>query len=525
MSRNFARPWKVGPFSVNLPGVHYRFEWQDYTQGLIMCAVDLSAIPLMTELLGMPFEAALSIVVLNGLLYLLHHLLGDPVVPGWITPAIPLLMLYLQDYDMDDRVHALVAFQIVLGVFCLFLGATGLAAKVVRVVPNAMRAGIVVGAGLAAIQGLFTEGGRFEQFPWAITICVGFAFFLLYSKMFQRWQLHYRWARFVGNLGILPAMLSAVIVAPLFGEASWPSIEWGFSTPDFATLYSEYTVFGVGFPPASMFLTAVPTALATYIVVFGEVIQARAILDEANEVRTDRKIEYSENRSHLIVGFRNTFMSIFGPDTAMCGPLWAAMTVTTVERYKKGRKSMQSIFSGVGSFRWGTNTGLWLLPIVSLMQPVLGVALALTLLIQGFVSIRVGLLEARSRTELGIAGVIAAVLATKGASWGFVAGILLCLIFFARDFFRGENDGVFTEAPAGKASPEDTIGWAEKDGFDAPGVSPVAAAAPTVEAGKQTVQVHSTTPDSTTPDSGGPESSQSSIYPTDPTDFTDKDKQ
>lgn len=82
----------LGPFKLRLPFVHYRFEWPDYCQGLLMCAVDLAAIPLMTELLGMPFEAALAVVILNGLLYLLHHLLGDPVVPGWITPAIPLLM-------------------------------------------------------------------------------------------------------------------------------------------------------------------------------------------------------------------------------------------------------------------------------------------------------------------------------------------------------------------------------------------------------------------------------------------------
>ena len=47
-----------------------------------MCAVDLAAIPLMTELLGMPFEVALAVVMLNGLLYLTHHLLGDPTVPA-----------------------------------------------------------------------------------------------------------------------------------------------------------------------------------------------------------------------------------------------------------------------------------------------------------------------------------------------------------------------------------------------------------------------------------------------------------
>jgi hypothetical protein len=434
--------WKAGPFAIRLPFVHYRFEWQDYTQGLVMCAVDLAAIPLMQELLGMPFEAALAIVVLNGILYLLHHLLGDPVIPGWITPAIPLLALYLNEFPLEERVHALIAFQLLLGVFSIVLGATGLASKVVRILPNALRAGIVVGAGFAAVQGVFAPDGRFSTFPWTITLAVGLAFFLLYSKQFHRLQLRSRVARGIGNLGILPSILLAVVVAPLFGEAPWPSIEGGFSAPDFGTMFAQYTVFGVGLPPVMMFVTAVPTVLAAYIVVFGDVIQANAVLKDASAHRPDEAVVYNPNRAHLIFGGRNALMGIFGPDTAMCGPLWAAMHVTTSERYKKGPKAMKSIFGGAGWFRWGTNTGLWLLPIVTLLEPILGVALALTLLIQGFVSIRVGILEARSRTDLGVAGVTGAILAVNGAAWGFVAGIVLCLLVYGSRFFRGEDDGV-----------------------------------------------------------------------------------
>ncbi len=63
----------LGPFKLRVPFVHYRFEWPDYVQGLLMCAVDLAAIPLLMELLGMPFEAALAVVILNGLFYLTHH--------------------------------------------------------------------------------------------------------------------------------------------------------------------------------------------------------------------------------------------------------------------------------------------------------------------------------------------------------------------------------------------------------------------------------------------------------------------
>ena len=150
------RYWPLGPFKVRLPFLHYRFEWPDYFQGLLMCAVDLAAIPLMTELLGMPFEAALAVVMLNGLLYLTHHLLGDPVVPGWITPAIPLLIAYCQTFPVGpERVHALIAFQLLLGLFCIGLGITGLSRKVVGLVPPAIKAGIIMGAGIAAVISVF----------------------------------------------------------------------------------------------------------------------------------------------------------------------------------------------------------------------------------------------------------------------------------------------------------------------------------------------------------------------------------
>lgn len=106
----------------------------------------------MTELLGMPFEVALAVVVLNGLFYLAHHLLGDPVVPGWITPAIPLLMAYCSTFfEGPERVHALVAFQMMLGIFSILIGATGMAHRVVQLIPAAIKASIIVGAGFAAV--------------------------------------------------------------------------------------------------------------------------------------------------------------------------------------------------------------------------------------------------------------------------------------------------------------------------------------------------------------------------------------
>jgi hypothetical protein len=437
---------RFGPFVLRLPFVHYPIEWPDYFQGLLLCAVDLAAIPLMTDLLGMPFEAALAVVMLNGWLYLLHHLLGDPVVPGWITPAIPLLIAYVASFpEGEARVHALIAFQLSLGILAITLGITGLAKRVVGMIPQAIKAGIIIGAGITAVTLVMKEGGRFEQFPLTISITVGLAFYLIFSPNFGVLKKRFTFCRVLGKLGIFPIIVLAIILAPLFGEASWPEVRWGFSQPNFSVLFNEFTVFGLGFPPWEQFLSALPTVVAAYVVLFGDVLQTQAIVKDANSSRPDEVVDYDSNRAHLLFGGRNGLMSIFGPDVAMCGPLWAAMQVVITERYKEGRTMMHSLISGTGSFRWGTNTGLLLLPIVSLVQPILGVALALTLLIQGFVSVRIGVLEARSQRDLGIAGIVAAMLVAKGASWAFAAGILLCLLIYGKRFFSGENDGTFSD--------------------------------------------------------------------------------
>ncbi|WP_017729455.1 hypothetical protein [Halalkalibacterium ligniniphilum] len=429
-----------GPFKIRLPFVHYKMEWPDYFQGLLMCAVDLAAIALMIEYLGMSFEVALAVVIINGLLYLTHHLLGDPVVPGWITPAIPLLILYVSQFpEGPERVHALIAFQLALGIFSIILGMTGLASKVVQLVPNAIKSGVLLGAGLAAVVTVFEVGGRFDMFPITISLCVGLAFYLVFSKHFEKLKKRGGGWKLLGNLGIFPIILLAVLLAPLFGEAPWPTIEWGFSKPDFVTLFTDFTIFGLGFPPLMMFITGLPMVFAAYIILFGDVLQSKALIDEANATRDDEKIDYSSDRAHLIFGGRNAVMSIIGPDIAMCGPVWAAMQVVVVERYKAGKKFMNSIFGGLGSFRWGTNTGLLLLPIVSLVEPILGVALALTLLIQGYVSVRLGVLQAQSQRDLGIAGVMAAVLVSKGATWAFAVGIFLSLLIYGKRFFKGDD--------------------------------------------------------------------------------------
>lgn len=437
----------LGPFKLRIPFIHYRFEWADYVQGLLVCAVCLSAVPMLEEYLGMPFDIAITIVILNGILYCTHVLLGDPVVPGWVTPAIPILILYVNQFDPGpERMHALIAFEFLLGLLAFGLGVTKLGKKIIKIVPSAMQSGIIVGAGIAAVIVVFKTGSHFDKTPWTIAICMGIGFFLLFSNTFRTFAARSKAGKFIANLGILPIMVLAIVLGPLVFETPMPTIEWGFVKPNFAGVWRDWTIFGLGLPPAKMFISAIPIVISTYIVLFGDMIQAQALIEDCNSKRPDEKVDYDPNRSHIIFGMRNMTMSILGPDLTMCGPLWAAMQVVICDRYKNGPKAMESIHSGAGSFRLGTLTGYFLLPIVTLMKPILGVALASTLLIQGFVSFRVGISKAKTHNDLGIAGVMAAILASRGAAWGLGGGIVMSLLLLMPKRKRKEDNG--TSNPA-----------------------------------------------------------------------------
>ena len=77
----------LGPFQWRIPGIHYRVEYVEFFQGLILGATALSSIPYLTDNLGLPYELAWSCVIIEVFMYMLHGWLGDPVVPGWITPT------------------------------------------------------------------------------------------------------------------------------------------------------------------------------------------------------------------------------------------------------------------------------------------------------------------------------------------------------------------------------------------------------------------------------------------------------
>lgn len=424
--------WKLGVFRVRLPFVHYRFESSEALQAILMCATCLGAIPILTSVLGIPFELAWSMVIINGLLYNMHALLGDPVVPGWITPSIPLTIAYLTQFEMGPvRIQALIALQLLVAFTFLFMGITGLAGKLMRIVPDSIKSGILLGAGFAAIIGEFAvEKGRFNLYPFSIAIGTLLSYFLLFSERFKEMRKNHALVNLFGKYGMLPAIFASIIIAPLCKELPFPNIEVGsfIKIPEFSNILRQVSVFGVGFPNVDLFVKAIPMAIMVYIIAFGDFVTSGALLKEADRVRTDEKIDFNSNRSNLISGIRNLIQGILIPYVPLCGPLWAAVSAAVFERYKEGREGMDSVYSGVGTFRWMTFICVSIVPIVSLVQPTLPVALSLTLLVQGFVCTRLAMTICKDHIDMGIAGVMAAVIAVKGAAWGLGVGIILFLL-------------------------------------------------------------------------------------------------
>src|SRR5690554_5116232 len=420
--------WPAGPFKVRLPFIHYRWETAEMFQALIMFVVSLGMIPLLEKYLGLPYDVALAYVTVCGIGFMLPALLGVPFVLGWITPGIPVVLLFLGDFEPGpEAIQALFALQFLVFVIFLFLGITRLGSVLVRMIPNSMKGGIIIGAGIAALIGEIETGGRLAATPFSLVIGSLVCLYLMFSVSFKGLTERVPFARKVVNYGMVPGMLVAIFVGIIAGEYEMPDVRFGITAPAFAEMWN-YLPFTLGFPDAKVFMLAIPTAVIAYIIAFGDIIVAHSLMHLADELRTDEVIENNIDRVHLVTAVRNAMHAFFAPSPGLAGPLWTAVAATMAERYKYGRHAMESIYSGAGTF-WITGfLALFLLPLVSFFQPVLPIALSLTLILTGYICLMVGFEQLNNNTERGIAGTMGVVLAVYGAGWGLAAGAALYIL-------------------------------------------------------------------------------------------------
>lgn len=427
----------LGPFQWRIPGIHYRIEKVEFFQGIILGATALSSIPYMTDCLGLPYELAWSCVIIEVFLYMLHGWLGDPVVPGWITPTLPFTLVFLEGFEQGpERIQAMIAVQLLVAFLFIFMGITKLADRFVRLVPASVKGGILLAAPITVIQGQLAEDSQLMIAPVATLVGTFLLAFLSFSPFCEKKRKTVKILDVMAKYGNLFPYLLAMLIGILLKELSYPELELGtiIRIPDFGEIYNTVSIFAVGVPSLSVFLKAIPLALICYVLAFGDFVTSETLVKEAQESRDDEYIDFNSSRSNLISGLRNFILGIFAPFPPLAGPLWVGMTVSVAMRYREGEKAMKSLIGGMSSFRMATFLSVILIPIVSFMKPIMGVGSAITLLFQAYVCARIGMEYCKSNTDKSIAGVMAAVLAFKGSGWALLVGILMNLTLSNMDF-------------------------------------------------------------------------------------------
>lgn len=427
----------LGPFQWRIPGIHYRIEKVEFFQGIILGATALSSIPYMTDCLGLPYELAWSCVIIEVFLYMLHGWLGDPVVPGWITPTLPFTLVFLEGFEQGpERIQAMIAVQLLVAFLFIFMGITKLADRFVRLVPASVKGGILLAAPITVIQGQLAEDSQLMIAPVATLVGTFLLAFLSFSPFCEKKRKTVKILDVMAKYGNLFPYLLAMLIGILLKELSYPELELGtiIRIPDFGEIFNTVSIFAVGVPSLSVFLKAIPLALICYVLAFGDFVTSETLVKEAQESRNDEYIDFNSSRSNLISGLRNLILGIFAPFPPLSGPLWVGMTVSVAMRYREGEKAMKSLIGGMSSFRMATFLSVILIPIVSFMKPIMGVGSAITLLFQAYVCARIGMEYCKSNTDKSIAGVMAAVLAFKGSGWALLVGILMNLALSNMDF-------------------------------------------------------------------------------------------
>ncbi|MBS4191670.1 hypothetical protein KHA94_15880 [Bacillus sp. FJAT-49705] len=426
------QPYALGPLKFRLPFIHYKFEYPDWIQGAILCVVPMGITAVMMDVLGIPFELAIAFVIINNFLYLLHTHFGDPSIAGWITAGIPLYVGFLKGFpEGEARILALIALQLTVALLFLLMGIFKGADTLVKRLPISLKAGILLGAGFAAIFGEFSLNGRVWTMPITILLGAAFCFFMMFSKTAEPLRKKYSLFRYIAQFGIAIPFALSYLIGMLIGEVKVPEITWNFIPLPIGEIISNYSVFGLGFPPFEYFMKALPLAVAAYIIAFGDILVVNSLIDEANEVRKDEKIIFSASRNSIIVSIRNFIQGIFMPYLPLSGPQWTGGQVLVINRYmNNGRKQVDSYWGGATGIFWGMSIALMLGPIVSLFKPGINIGMALTMLIQGYLCgyLAMEVLKEKGNLEKGIAVIIGAILATKGAAWGLGVGIVLWLL-------------------------------------------------------------------------------------------------
>jgi|TARA_Y100000782_G_C10165166_1_gene257326 hypothetical protein len=428
-----------GPFVARIPFIHIRFRAAEFFQGMVISgATAFAGIPIVMGM-GLTFEEGVAVSLVAGTLIAAGPILfGVPFAPGWVTPAYPIVigvfatMGYYSPVGAEYQIETfqfMAALSIEFTLLVAFLGMTGLSSKIVNNIPNTLKSGIILGAAVAAFYQVFFKefDSKYMEQPVAMTIALAICILTTFSQPFKRLAASNKIFQKISSLGLLPGFLIAATVAYVIGEATL-NITWGFKFPDVVTLFERTSPFSIGFPPLNMYIDALPLVIIGYILLFGDIITGKAILKDAEKERPDEPLDVDVNKVHLSIAIRNFLGLIANPNFPTQGALWTGVHVVVAERWRKGPKEMPSIFDGLGSYYLMAIPFLYVtLPFVTLMQPLMNIALNLTLVLTGFACAYVALAIPKTNAEMASALLIGLLVAFSGEYvWvALLVGILL----------------------------------------------------------------------------------------------------
>ncbi len=426
--------WKWGIFTFRLPFYHTKLLWPEFLQGLLVStATGLALVPILVGYFGLDFAQAVTATMLYSFLLVSSlYVFGEPYAPGWNTAALPLVMAFVfAGYpDPVQRFQAMTALSISFAVLVFLLGITGLGRKLVTWLPSTLKAGIILGAAIASFKRVFIDDAeRFLlQQPISTTIACAICLVFLFSIPLQKYKMQSRGLMLLVSLGLLPGLVAAGIVGPLVGEMTY-EVEWGWLLPPVTETVMKMSPFSIGWPTAEMYWSAIPLVLVVYIIQFGDWVTGNEVLRDGMKVRTDDPADIDTTRSHIALAIRNFISALVAPFFATQGSLWTGVHVMVVQRWKEGPAQMPTLQSGLMSYYlMGLPIIYFLLPLLTGLKPLLGIALSLTLVLSGFACAYIAMAIPRTATGRGTALLIGTALAVFEPWLGLLIGIAATLL-------------------------------------------------------------------------------------------------
>jgi len=430
-----------GPFTLRIPFIHIKFRAGEFFQGMVISgATAFAAVPVAMGL-GLSFEEGVALSFVAGTLIASGPIFfGEPMAPGWITPALPIVIAAFATKGQFNGVYDPATFQFMAAMCIEFtllvfiLGSTGWGKKLIQIIPNGLKAGIILGAALAAFYQVFiTDMDKLMLQPISMAVAIILCVITTFSDPFKKLAERNILIKKVGSLGLLPGFIIAALVAYFLKEVTF-DIQWGFQVPDVVALFNKTSPLVIGFPSFAMYLEALPLVIIGYTLLFGDLITATEVLNDGQKSRPDEPLDINLDRSHLSIAVRNFLGLLVNPFFPTQGALWTGVHVVVVERWKKGPKEMPSIFDGLGSYYlMGLPILYFTLPFITLMKPLMQMALTLTLILTGFACAYVAMAIPKKNTEMASALLIAVFITFFSAWIGLLVGILLSILVIGLD--------------------------------------------------------------------------------------------